>query len=210
MKEKEQEDKNYSKKIFILLLLITLLVVFVISFSFAVFVKTEEGVDNTIESGEISMNYLEKTNGISIENAMPTSDEVGVKQLGENEYFDFTVNSSLVGDVKIVYEIAAIKDVNSTIPDNEIRLYLEQEKSGTYTKVMEPKNFIAESKNTEIGTPKGAMVLKKVTKEREEDDSDKLVKYVDNYRLRMWLGENASISDVRTYAVKVNVYGKTE
>ena len=84
MKEKEQEDKNYSKKIFILLLLVTLLVVFVISFSFAVFVKTEEGVDNTIESGEISMNYLEKTNGISIENAMPTSDEVGVKQLGEN------------------------------------------------------------------------------------------------------------------------------
>ena len=210
MKENEQEDKNYSKKIFILLLLVTLLVVFVISFSFAVFVKTEEGVDNTIESGEISMNYLEKTNGISIENAMPTSDEVGVKQLGENEYFDFTVNSSLVGDVKIVYEIAAIKDVNSTIPDNEIRLYLEQEKSGTYTKVMEPKNFIAESKDTEIGTPKGAMVLKKVTKEREEDDSDKLVKYVDNYRLRMWLGENASISDVRTYAVKVNVYGKTE
>lgn len=210
MKEKEQEDKNYSKKIFILLLLVTLLVVFVISFSFAVFVKTEEGVDNTIESGEISMNYLEKTNGISIENAMPTSDEVGVKQLGENEYFDFTVNSKLVGDVKIVYEIAAIKDVNSTIPDNEIRLYLEQEKSGTYTKVMEPKNFIAESKDTKIGTPKGAMVLKKVTKEREEDDSDKLVKYVDNYRLRMWLGENASISDVRTYAVKVNVYGKTE
>ena len=210
MKEKEQEDKNYSKKIFILLLLVTLLVVFVISFSFAVFVKTEEGVDNTIESGEISMNYLEKTNGISIENAMPTSDEVGVKQLGENEYFDFTVNSKLVGDVKIVYEIAAIKDVNSTIPDNEIRLYLEQEKSGTYTKVMEPKNFIAESKDTEIGTPKGARVLKKVTKEREEDDSDKLVKYVDNYRLRMWLGENASISDVRTYAVKVNVYGKTE
>lgn len=210
MKEKEQEDKNYSKKIFILLLLVTLLVVFVISFSFAVFVKTEEGVDNTIESGEISMNYLEKTNGISIENAMPTSDEVGVKQLGENEYFDFTVNSKLVGDVKIVYEIAAIKDINSTIPDNEIRLYLEQEKSGTYTKVMEPKNFIAESKDTKIGTPKGAMVLKKVTKEREEDDSDKLVKYVDNYRLRMWLGENASISDVRTYAVKVNVYGKTE
>ena len=210
MKEKEQEDKNYSKKIFILLLLVTLLVVFVISFSFAVFVKTEEGVDNTIESGEISMNYLEKTNGISIENAMPTSDEVGVKQLGENEYFDFTVNSKLVGDVKIVYEIAAIKDINSTIPDNEIRLYLEQEKSGTYTKVMEPKNFIAESKDTKIGTPKGAMVLKKVTKEREEDDSDKLVKYVDNYRLRMWLGENASISDLRTYAVKVNVYGKTE
>ena len=210
MKEKVQEDKSYSKKIFALLLLVTLLVVFVISFSFAVFIKTEEGVDNTIESGEISMNYLEKTNGISIENAMPTSDTVGMKQLGENEYFDFTVNSKLVGDVKIVYEIAAIKDVNSTIPDNEIRLYLEQEKSGTYTKLMDPKNFTGEIKDTDIGTPKGAMVLKKVTIERDKNVTDKIVKYVDNYRLKMWLGENASISDVRTYAVKVNVYGKTE
>lgn len=210
MKEKEKEDRRYTKKIFLSLLLVTLLVVFVVSFSFAVFIKTESGVEKTIETGEISMNYLEKTNGISIENAMPTSDTVGMNQLGENEYFDFTVNSKLVGDVKIIYEIAAIKDQNSTIPDNEIRLYLEQEKSGTYTKVMEPKNFVAESKDTEIGTPEGAMVLRKVIKKREENSDDKIVNYVDNYRLKMWLAENASIDDVKSYSVKVNVYGKTE
>ena len=210
MKEKEKEDRRYTKKMFLSLLLVTLLVVFVVSFSFAVFIKTESGVEKTIETGEISMNYLEKTNGISIENAMPTSDTVGMNQLGENEYFDFTVNSKLVGDVKIIYEIAAIKDQNSTIPDNEIRLYLEQEKSGTYTKVMEPKNFVAESKDTEIGTPEGAMVLRKVIKKREENSDDKIVNYVDNYRLKMWLAENASIDDVKSYSVKVNVYGKTE
>lgn len=210
MKEKEKEDRRYTKKIFLSLLLVTLLVVFVVSFSFAVFIKTESGVEKTIETGEISMNYLEKTNGISIENAMPTSDTVGMNQLGENEYFDFTVNSKLVGDVKIIYEIAAIKDQNSTIPDNEIRLYLEQEKSGTYTKVMEPKNFVAESKDTEIGTPEGAMVLRKVIKKREENSDDKIVNYVDNYRLKMWLAANASIDDVKSYSVKVNVYGKTE
>ena len=210
MKEKEKEDRRYTKKIFLSLLLVTLLVVFVVSFSFAVFIKTESGVEKTIETGEISMNYLEKTNGISIENAMPTSDTVGMNQLGENEYFDFTVNSKLVGDVKIIYEIAAIKDQNSTIPDNEIRLYLEQEKSGTYTIVMEPKNFVAESKDTEIGTPEGAMVLRKVIKKREENSDDKIVNYVDNYRLKMWLAANASIDDVKSYSVKVNVYGKTE
>ena len=210
MKEKEKEDRRYTKKIFLSLLLVTLLVVFVVSFSFAVFIKTESGVEKTIETGEISMNYLEKTNGISIENDMPTSDTVGMNQLGENEYFDFTVNSKLVGDVKIIYEIAAIKDQNSTIPDNEIRLYLEQEKSGTYTKVMEPKNFVAESKDTEIGTPEGAMVLRKVIKKREENSDDKIVNYVDNYRLKMWLAANASIDDVKSYSVKVNVYGKTE
>ena len=210
MQETQQEDKSYSKRIFVLLLLVTLLVVFVISFSFAVYVKTKDGIENTIKFGAVSMNYFETTNGISIENAMPTSDEVGKKQIGKGEYFDFTVNSKLVGDIKVIYEIAAVKDKNSTIPDNEIKLYLEQEKSGTYTEVMEPKNFIAESTNTDIGTPKGAMLLKRVTKERKNDNDDKVVKYVDNYRLRMWLGENSPVGDMKTYTVRVNVYGKSK
>lgn len=210
MKETEQIDKNYSQKIFISLLLVTLLVIIVISFSFAAFVKTESGIKNTIKSGEISMNYLEKTNGISIENALPTSDEKGKAQLGENEYFDFIVNSKLVGDMKAIYEIAAIKDSTSTIPDNEIRLYLEKEKSGTYTKVMKPKNFIPTSKETAIGTPKGAMVLKRVIKKRGKKNKYRVVEYSDNYRLKMWLGENATIGTNKTYTVKINIYGKTE
>lgn len=210
MKDTEQVDKNYSKKIFMSLLLVTLLVIIVISFSFAAFVKTEGGIKNTIQSGEITMNYLEKTNGISIENALPTSDEKGKKQLGENEYFDFIVNSKLVGNMKAIYEIAAIKDEESTIPDNEIRLYLEKEKSGTYSQVMKPNNFIPITKETNIGTPKGAMVLKKVVKSREKNNKDRVVKYVDNYRLKMWLGENATVGTSKTYTVKINVYGKTE
>lgn len=210
MNETVRDDKNYSRKIFILLLLVTLLVLFVISFSFAVFIKGGTGIENTIHSGEVSMNYLEKSNGISIENAMPTSDSVGMKQLGKNEYFDFTVNSKIVGDIKIIYEISLKKDPTSTIPDNEIRLYLEQEKSGTYTQVMEPKNFIAEKSNTEIGTPRGEMVLMKVKKSRDKSLSSKVFTDVDNYRLKMWLSENASITEGRKYTVKVNIYGKTE
>ena len=212
MKETEQLDKNYSKKIFISLLLVTLLVVVVISFSFAAFIKTEGGISNTIHSGEITMNYLEKTNGISIENALPTSDEKGMVQLGENEYFDFIVNTKLVGNMKAIYEIAAIKDEASTIPDNEIRLYLEQEKSGTYTKVMKPNNFIPSPKETKIGTPKGAMVLKRVVRKRgkKEIKKEKVTKTIDNYRLRMWLGDDASVGGNKTYTVKINVYGKTE
>lgn len=41
----------------------------------------------------VSMTYTESTNGISIENASPTSDEVGKKLNGKNEYFDFTVST---------------------------------------------------------------------------------------------------------------------
>ncbi len=209
MKDSKETGVVYSRKILFMLLLVTLLVVVVISFSFAVYMNGEEGVNNTIEYGDISMKYIEKENSISIDNAMPTSDDVGMKQFGKNEYFDFTVNSRIVGNVKIEYEIAASKNKDSTIPDNEIKLYLEKEKNGTYVKVADPKNYIPEDKQTEIGTPAGDMLLYKVEKIKKSTD-DNSVEYVDNYRLRMWLDENATMSDVRKFSVTVNVYGKTK
>ncbi len=209
MKESENTGVEYSRKIFILLLLITLLVLIVIGFSFAVYINNENSIENTLKSDQISMEYLESDNKISIVNAMPTSDEKGMKQLGKNEYFDFTVNSKIVGDVKIEYEIAARKDKNSTIPDDQIKLYLEQEKSGTYVKVHEPKNYIALTKDSEIGTPAGSMILHRVVKEKDKSEGN-IEKHSDNYRLRIWLDENASISEIRNFSVTVDVYGKTK
>ena len=43
------------------------------------------------------------------------------------------------------------------------------------------------------------MILKKVKTKVSSND---------NYRLRMWLSDKANIQDVKTYAVKINVYGK--
>lgn len=197
---KEENKENSSKVILMSIIAITILVISVIGVSFATFIRVQKGMkSNTISTGNISMNYTEDTNGISIQDALPTSDAIGKTLKGKGEYFDFTINSSIIGDVSINYEIAAIKDVNSTIADNAVKLYLEQQKSGSYEQVMAPTIFTPITSQSQVGSPAGSMVLKSVVKKSSS---------VDNYRLRMWLDENAVVDAGKYYSVKINVYGK--
>ena len=145
------------------------------------------------------MNYTESINGISIVNAMPTSDVVGKALKGTGEYFDFTINSTIVGNASLQYEIAAVKDSNSTIPNSDIKLYLEQQVSGSYEEVMAPTVFTPINTISEVGSPAGSMILRTVTKDKTSSD---------NYRLRMWIKEDAQVGQAQSYTVKVNVYGK--
>lgn len=196
----EAKKDNSSKVILLSILAITILVISVIGVSFAAFVRVQKGKKaNTISTGNISMNYTESTNGISIKDALPMSDSVGKTLKGNGEYFDFTINSSIIGNVSINYEIAAIKDKKSTIDDNSVKIYLEQQKSGSYEEVMAPTKFQPISKQSKIGAPVGSMVLKRATKKRSS---------IDNYRLRMWLDENAVVAAGKFYSIKINVYGK--
>lgn len=204
MKKKKEfiGDKSY-KSVIITIILISVLVFFVIGISFATFISSQEGTkENTIKSGTISMTYTENINGININNALPTSDEAGKVLSGENEYFDFTVTSKIVGNTSIIYEVAAIKDSNSTLNDSDIKLYLEKQTNGTYEEVLAPTNYIALSETSEIGSPIGSMLLTRVTTTESSTD---------NYRLRMWMADTASVdNNSKSYTVKVNVYGKAK
>lgn len=202
MKGEKIENKEYSKKIIISLILVIILVLLVICLSFSAYIKMEQNKQSKDDvKANVSMTYTESTNGISIENASPTSDEVGKKLNGKNEYFDFTVSTKNPNKSKVVYEIAAVNDKNSTISDNDIRIYLEKQVSGTYEEIVKPQPFKPIAKNSKIGSPKGSMLLKKVKTKVSSND---------NYRLRMWLSDKANIQDVKTYAVKINVYGKLD
>lgn len=202
MKSEEIENKEYSKKIIISLILVIILVLLVICLSFSAYIKMEQNKQSKDDvKANVSMTYTESTNGISIENASPTSDEVGKKLNGKNEYFDFTVSTKNPNKSKVVYEIAAVKDKNSTISDDDIRIYLEKQVSGTYEEIVKPQPFKPIAKNSKIGSPKGSMLLKKVKTKVSSND---------NYRLRMWLSDKANIQDVKTYALKINVYGKLD
>lgn len=202
MKGEKIENKEYSKKIIISLILVIILVLLVICLSFSAYIKMEQNKQSKDDvKANVSMTYTESTNGISIENASPTSDEVGKKLNGKNEYFDFTVSTKNPKKSKVVYEIAAVKDKNSTISDNDIRIYLEKQVSGTYEEIVKPQPFKPIAKNSKIGSTKGSMLLKKVKTKVSSND---------NYRLRMWLSDKANIQDVKTYAVKINVYGKLD
>lgn len=207
MNSTQENKSNSSKFIFISVILVTILVILVLCLSFTAFKKatSEDGTNSNNGSNgngginsKISMTYTENMNGISIQDALPTSDEVGKHLNGKGEYFDFTIKSNIVNS-SITYEIAAIKDKSSTISDDSIKLYLEKQNSGTYEQVMEPTIFKSITKRSKIGSPKGSMVLYKLNRKKSGTD---------NYRLRMWIKEDAVVEMDKSYTVKVNVYGK--
>jgi hypothetical protein len=200
VEEEQNSDDNSAKKILIVALLLTLLIFGVVGISFATFNKAEQTTsDNTISTGTISMTYTENTNGISITNALPTTDTAGKVLNGDKQYFDFTVSSTITGDATINYEITAIKDQNSSISNNYIKLYLEKETSNSYKEVMKPTYFTPITAKTTDGSPTGSMVLASGTLSKN---------VTENYRLRMWLADNAPTDlGSKYFMVRVNVYG---
>ena len=82
------------KKDFILILIAFVLLIAIVGISYAAFNYTGTGQKlNTITTGTITMEYVESTNVISMNNALPTTDSTGKKRLNDGEYFDFTVKS---------------------------------------------------------------------------------------------------------------------
>lgn len=197
----ESNSKTKNVVIFLVLLSIILILVIVISFS-SFFKKQEKNVREIVKTGTVSMNYKSEVNGLQLVDLTPVSDSVAKENRVDGSYFDFSVSSEFDNDSIVDYEITLIKDQSSTIPDEDVMVYLEKQSSGTYAKVKDPQPFTAIKKKTKLGSPVKSMVLDKVSL-----SSDK----VDNYRLRIWVKEGAVITDPSaTYKVRVNVYGKAK
>ena len=160
---------------------------------------------NTITTGAITMSYEESDNIISMSGALPTTDKTGKVRLTEGEYFDFTVSSSITGNVNINYEISA-KDVTTSdrkIDGSNIKLYLTEIVDGEEKELMTPEVYNEEStENTYTGRPAGEMSLYTSSMNSSEEHQ---------YRLRMYVteeynpqGDGGNLS----FSVKINVYGK--
>lgn len=189
--------EGLSKKFWIVAVSICALLFFIVTILFiAFFNRKPEIVDENKKGGQVVLNYTTTTNVFSILDATPMTDDLGVKQLEEGKYFDFSVDVSLKDANEVQYEISLKKDKkNSNILDKDIKIYLEKEDSGTYVSALKPHMFSAEKKTTDIGTKKGNMILYRVTTKKKE---------VDNYRLRMWLSDQ-SLMTVGNYSVTINV-----
>lgn len=197
------EDKNVMKKLIVTLIIVSILIILVISGAFLLFFNKQKQVDKTpVQTGTISMTYKAATNGIQLLNPQPMSDSLGKSVRTEGSYFDFTVTSNMKGNANITYEVAVVVEKASTIPAEYIKVYLEKEHSGTYSKVAVPTVFSPLKKKSGIGSPLGSMI---VAKETVAEDN------ISNYRLRLWLKEDAPILDsTATFKVRVNVYGKAK
>ena len=197
-----------NRKNYLILILVTALLITVMGISYAAFNYVGTGQKlNTITTGAISMNYIESSNVISMNNALPTTDNTGKKRLNTGEYFDFTVKSSIKGNTDINYEIAAKEESGNTFSGKNIKFYLTKVNSdGTEEEVMPPKTYSEDTtSNVYTGRPADMMSLFVGNLNQQGDTEIK-------YRLRLWVDENYNPQNDNgglTYKVKVNVYGQT-
>ena len=144
-----------TRKEVIIIGLMLLLVILLIGVSYAAFRFSGVGQrENTITTGSITMSYTESSNTISLNGALPTTDETGMVRLNEGEYFDFTISSTITGDVNINYEISAKEVGNGTIDGSNIKLYLTRLTDDGEEEIMTPRVYSEESTtNSYTGRP---------------------------------------------------------
>ena len=196
----EKGSNKLSKTFWILTLILCILCIAGISIGFYFYKQeTNKVVVKDKLGGDVYLKYVGNTNGLTLLNASPMTDQLGALQDGDNKYFDFSVEVDLDEADFVEYEIAIVKDKSfSNIPDNEVKFYLEEENSGSFSKVFGPSEFKPLEEKTELGTDKGDMVLYTVKKA----DSGTI-----NYRLRMWMSETSTMP-VGNYSVEVSINGK--
>lgn len=194
----ENVNRESNGKLFVIIVLFLLFIIGVVGVSLATVVYTKESdKTNTICTGNIYLNYLEDNNGISITDAEPMTDDLGKRLLDENQYFDFSVVGKFKGNLNTKYEISVEKNENSTLGNDDVKLYLERKDGVSYVEVMPPTNFIPLKSTTKVGSSVGSMLLYTSTLRK----SDTV-----NYRLRMWVDSDTEVESVpRSFSVRVVV-----
>ena len=199
---KDNKEGSLSKQFWYIFVGISSVLIIIISIGMIVFANREEEVITKKETGgNLVLNYTGNNPSLTLTDIGRTTDTVGMKDLTDGNYFDFSVDAELDNAPSIEYEIAVIKDKSKcTISDSDIRIYLEQEKSGTYTKIFGPSKYIPLKKDSNLGTLEGSMVLAKVKKIKKSSD---------NYRLRIWLADTSAL-EKGNYSLDVVVNGKAK
>lgn len=192
-------SKDSKKSFIVLIVSVIILLLGLIIAGFVLFSMQGQKVIEEEENGaDIILNYSSDDSGLLIKNASKTKDDDGILNLKDGEYFDFSIEVLLDNASSVEYEVSIEKDEdNSTISDEDIKIYLEKEKEGTYTKVFGPSKFTPLKKTSKYGSKKGSMPLVEVKKTNSSTD---------NYRLRMWLSDKSSLNS-GTYSVNVEVNG---
>lgn len=198
----EKTNNKLNKTFWILTLVICLLCIAGISVGFYLYkLETDKEVVKEKLGGDVYLKFVGNTNGLTLLNASPMTDQLGALQEGENKFFDFSVEVKLDEAEYVEYEIAIEKDTAfSNIPDGEVKFYLEEENSGSFSKVFGPSEFKPLEEDSLLGTEAGNMVLYTVKKSTSGTT---------NYRLRMWLSDKSTML-VGNYSVEVSINGKAK
>lgn len=196
--KKSKKGKELSGRFWITVISICCVMMVLVIVGFVLFNnRTPEVVETEEDGGYVTLNYTSEVNALTILGAVPTADAVGMKNMTEGQYFDFSVDVDLADAPKVEYEVSIIRDKTvSTISDNDIRIYLEKEESGTYTKLFGPEKYTPSKNYSSTGSEIGSMVLTNVKKIKSGTD---------NYRLRIWLSEEA-LTTGGSYSVDIDIH----
>lgn len=185
-------NNNSTKRVLVSVLGVALLVVAVVGVSFAFFTYTKQGSTvNTITTGTLVFKYNEPAAGINLTDAVPMSDADGIAQVATGSVFDFTVTSTVKGDINISYEISATETTDpaaaTTLDAKYVKLRLASGTDGTTygTTTLEPIHFSSLTNSTEVTT---AFATKKLADGtvRGTEAGNGVTHY---YRLQMWMAE---------------------
>lgn len=207
-----------SSKNFILWIVLFLIVIIVgVGFSYALFSYARTSKEGySITSGSVKLGYFEGTNGISLSNALPMSDDDVLNTTDPNSYFDFYI-SYAIEDAVLNYEID-IENVTSNLSDVIDGTYLPLDSKfvkvallnkDTSSYVVAPKYF-SEIEETDASNGKNGYYLYSSQITSKEN--------TDNYRFFLWVSgidsdgnevspfvgeENSSAN--KAFSVKLNV-----
>ena len=122
--ENKEKDKKKKTGLLLSILGVISLILITAGVTYAFFSYAKQGTtENTIRTGTITFVYNEKTStGLNIENALPKSDTVGMTENANG--FEFTVTSNTPSTAYIDYIVTARKSADSTLPENQVKLYL--------------------------------------------------------------------------------------
>ena len=189
--------KGISFKVWMLLIAVFLSVGAVIGVSSYLFYGEPKNIEyDEVSGGEISMTYTDDKNIFAITNGIKMSDADGMIQDASDKFFDFSINTDISN---LEYSIILVKDEElSTALDENVKIYLEKEVSGSYSEVTGPIVFSPNMKDSEY---ENAMTIYKGTNKNNKTE---------NFRLRMWISDTAEVTpeQIQNYSVKIMVDGK--
>lgn len=215
-------EKVSSKKVVMWTITILVLIISVVGFSFAFFFYSRTSdTDIKIRSGGAMFGYQEETNGITVENMLPTEDEVILNTENEDYYFDFYVTYNFSEESHLSYEI----DIEDTTDQ------LESIQNGMFSRLDSSRIKVA-LENRTVTLPDEPMVVNPVyfSSIEQVPASNSKRGYqlyhketsgysIDYYRLYMWIPEYDAYGDVvpvmatngnkgienQQFSVKINV-----
>lgn len=198
-----------SRQIILSILGISILIIAFVGISYAAFAT--QSFESGISTGTISLTFDNPIDSISIQNAMPISDEQGMSLTGEGNVYDFTVHTILSEKTTINYEISAekIDTGNPQLDNDSIRLYLEKQTTNGFVSTpitSSPQPFIPIDKNSFLGSKAGTMILYSDTFSNSTSYDQEVSQ---KFRLRIWVDEDTIIDSVsRDFKIRLNVTAK--